>query len=52
LRIVGVSFVPLANPVPRYRYSAAWSRKNKHPGVPRIVAIAQQIARQRAGKKN
>jgi DNA-binding transcriptional LysR family regulator len=45
LRMVGVTFVPLVNSVPSYRYCAAWSPENKHPAVQKLVDIARQVAR-------
>ncbi|MCB1106250.1 MAG: LysR family transcriptional regulator [Opitutaceae bacterium] len=40
----GVRFVPLAKPVPRYRYFAAWSKHNLHPSLARFVEIARATA--------
>lgn len=45
LSTVGVSFIPLARPVPRYRYCAAWSPKNKHSALVHFIEIAKQVAR-------
>jgi DNA-binding transcriptional LysR family regulator len=45
LRMAGVSFIPLANSVPSYRYCAAWSPENRHPAVQNLVEIARQVAR-------
>lgn len=38
---VGVVFVPLARPVPSYRYCAAWLPRNHHPALARFVEIAK-----------
>ncbi|QHN04899.1 LysR family transcriptional regulator [Granulicella sp. WH15] len=48
LQMVGVTFIPLAAPVPSYRYSAAWSANNRHPAVPHLVQVAQEAARKLA----
>ena len=40
----GVRFIPLAKPVPRYRYFAAWSETNLHPALARFVEIARSAA--------
>ena len=40
----GVRFIPLARPVPRYRYFAAWSETNLHPARSRFVEIAAAAA--------
>lgn len=45
LRMVGVSFIPLASSVPPYRYCAAWSPENRHPAVQNLVEVARQVAR-------
>jgi DNA-binding transcriptional LysR family regulator len=37
----GVCYIPLAKPVPRYRYFAAWSESNLHPALARFVEIAR-----------
>lgn len=39
----GVRFIPLAKPVPRYRYFAAWSKNNLHPALARFVEIARAV---------
>lgn len=38
---VGVAFLPLARPVPRYRYCAAWLPGNHHAALLRFVEAAQ-----------
>lgn len=48
LQMAGVACIPLASPVPSYRYCAAWSPQNKHPAVPHLVQVAQQAARRNA----
>ncbi len=40
----GVRFIPLAKPVPCYRYFAAWSDTNPHPALARFVEIARAEA--------
>jgi DNA-binding transcriptional LysR family regulator len=45
LSVEGVTFIRLTQPAPRYRYSAAWSRHNRHPGIPHLVRVAQMAAR-------
>jgi DNA-binding transcriptional LysR family regulator len=40
----GVCHVPLAKPVPRYRYFAAWSESNVHPALAKFVEIARDGA--------
>jgi DNA-binding transcriptional LysR family regulator len=42
---VGLSFIPLAPPVPRYRYCAAWSPQNKHSALIYFMKTAQAVAR-------
>jgi len=42
---VGVRFIPLARPVPRYRYCAAWSPQNQHTALLHFKEVAQQVAR-------
>jgi DNA-binding transcriptional LysR family regulator len=42
---VGLSFIPLAPPVPRYRYCAAWSPLNKHAALINFIETAQAVAR-------
>jgi len=42
LPTVGVRFVPLAKPVPPYRYCAAWSPRNTHAALSQFVAIARE----------
>ncbi len=39
----GVSFIPLAPPVPRYRYCAAWLPKNRHTALQRFVEVAREV---------
>jgi len=39
----GVTFVPLAPPVPPYRYCAAWLPKNRHPALPLFVETARAL---------
>lgn len=41
LRPPGVSFVPLARPVPRYRYFAAWAESHAHPARARFIELAR-----------
>jgi len=47
----GVVFVPLARPVPGYRYCAAWRRESAmHPRMPvleRFIAVAREVAGKR-----
>jgi DNA-binding transcriptional LysR family regulator len=45
LSTAGVCFLPLAAPVPRYRYCAAWSPQNQHSALLHFKEIAQQVAR-------
>jgi DNA-binding transcriptional LysR family regulator len=45
LSTVGVRFIPLAKPVPHYRYCAAWSPQNQHSALVHFIEIAQQVAR-------
>lgn len=42
LRTVGVTFVPLAAPVPCYRYCAAWLPQNTHEALLRFLEIARE----------
>jgi DNA-binding transcriptional LysR family regulator len=41
LRPPGVCFVPLARPVPRYRYFAAWAESHAHPARGRFIELAR-----------
>ncbi len=50
LSTVGVSFIPLASPVPRYRYCAAWSPKNPHSALNHFVEIAKEVGRSNIGR--
>lgn len=45
LPTVGVRFLPLAKPVPSYRYCATWSSQNKHSALSHFIEIARQVAR-------
>lgn len=45
--IEGVRFVPLAKPVPGYRYCATWQRTNKHPALLNFVETAVQAGKLR-----
>lgn len=42
---VGVRFVPLAKPVPPYRYCAAWSPRNTHSAISEFVDVARRAGR-------
>lgn len=44
LSTVGIRFIPLARPVPHYRYCAAWSPKNKHSALIHFMETAQKVA--------
>jgi DNA-binding transcriptional LysR family regulator len=44
LRTVGVSFIPLSAPVPRYRYCAAWLPDNARSSLGHFLTIAQSAA--------
>lgn len=41
----GVVFLPLASPVPRYRYCAAWLPENQHPALLHFVNTAESVSR-------
>jgi DNA-binding transcriptional LysR family regulator len=41
----GVSFVPLAPPVPKYRYCAAWLPKNRHSALANFVETAKAVGK-------
>jgi DNA-binding transcriptional LysR family regulator len=41
----GVRFVPLAEPLPGYRYYAAWRAKDRHTTLSHFVEIAREQAR-------
>ncbi len=38
----GVTFIPLAPPVPKYRYCAAWLPKNRHSALQRFLEVARE----------
>lgn len=40
MAMTGVTFIPLAAPVPSYRYCAAWSPHNQHTALANFVEIA------------
>ncbi|MEZ0299865.1 MAG: LysR substrate-binding domain-containing protein [Candidatus Methylacidiphilales bacterium] len=42
---VGLRFIPLAPPVPKYRYCAAWSPQNTHSALVHFRETAQIVAR-------
>lgn len=42
----GVVFIPLAPPVPRYRYCAAWLPEKPHPALHHFVKTAETVSRQ------
>ena len=51
LRPPGVCFVPLARPVPRYRYFAAWAESHAHPARSRFIELARAtVAAARPGR--
>lgn len=43
MSMTGVTFVPLALPVPSYRYCAAWSPHNPHSALAHFVEIAAKL---------
>lgn len=45
----GVCFLPLARPVPKYRYCAAWRRDGCSPALERFVATAREVTKRKVG---